>query len=186
MSPAPEDNSVAWNRAHDRLVHFLDTFALRDHIHASRLALDLLDRAREAHRQDPTCDPSTLTMVQARKLLAEWLATNLQEEHESTAKVMTTGYIALLLSRLYQVAPASFLHSPLSDDVRQSMQQTLVTTGPDLNVSSMTPRHLDYGPMLGLARQTWHRWDTKTFFITLLFWAGVYAILYLWLSGENL
>ena len=55
-------------------------------------------------------------------------------------------------------------------------------TGPDLNVSSMTPRHLDYGPMLDFARQTWHRWDAKEFFIALAFWAGVYTVFYWWLS----
>jgi hypothetical protein len=181
---ALEPSLETWNRAHDRLVRFLNTFALSDHPHVSRLALELLDRARAAHREDPSRDPTTLTMEQAQSLLAEWLAKNLQEEHESPAKIMTTGYIALLLSRLYQVAPDSFLEFPLPEEVRKSMQQTLVTTGPDLNVSSMTPRHLDYGPMLDFARQTWHRWDARTFFIALLFWAGIYVILYLWLSGN--
>jgi hypothetical protein len=179
------ENLDAWNRAHDRLTNFLRTFALGDHAHTSRLALELLDQAREIHRRDPTLDPTTLTMERAQKLLGEWFAKNLHEENESPAKVMTTGYIALLLSRMYRLAPTSFLEFALSDEMRQSMQRTLLTTGPDLNVSSMTPRHLDYGPMLGLARQTWHRWDAKTFFIALVFWALVYAALYAWLSGES-
>jgi hypothetical protein len=184
MNPPPE-NLDAWNRAHDRLTNFLHTFALGDHAHTSRLALELLDRAREIHRQQPTLDPTTITMDQAQKLLGEWFAKNLNEEGESPTKVMTTGCIALLLSRMYRLAPTSFLEFPLTDEMRQSMQQTLLTTGPDLNVSSMTPRHLDYGPMLGLARQTWHRWDAKTFIVAVLFWAVIYAVLYAWLSGES-
>jgi hypothetical protein len=47
----------------------------------------------------------------------------------------------------------------------------------------MTPRHLDYGPMLDLARQTWHRWDARRFFVALALWACIYTLLYLWLSG---
>jgi hypothetical protein len=62
------------------------------------------------------------------------------------------------------------------------MRQTLLVTGPDLKVSSMTPRHLDYGPMLALAKQTWHRWNTKAAIIALLFWTGVYFVFYWWLS----
>lgn len=178
-------DAAAWNRAHDRLIHYLNTFTLGDHVHVSRLALELLDQARAIHRQDASRDPVTITMEQVQKLLTEWLAKNLQEEHESPAKIMTSGYVALLLSRLYETAPASFLKSPLPDDVRKSMQQTLLTTGPDLNVSSMTPRHLDYGPMLDLARQTWHRWNAKAFVIAVLFWAGIYTVLYFWLAGAS-
>ena len=40
---------------------------------------------------------------------------------------------------------------PTGEELRQALHESLVVTGPDLNVSSMTPRHLDYGPMLDLA-----------------------------------
>ncbi len=176
------DEREPWNEAHDRLVQFLNTFALRDHAHISRLALELLDQAREIHRLDPTRDPTTVTMEQAQKRLASWLATNLGEEGEAPSKILANGYIALLLSRFYRTAPTAFLEIPLREDLRGSMRQTLLTAGPDLNISSMTPRHLDFGPMLDLARQTWHRWDAKAFAVALLFWGAVYTILYLWLA----
>jgi hypothetical protein len=175
--PTPE-NAAAWNRAHDRLVQFLNTFALGDHSHVSRLSLEFLDEAREIHRLDPSRDPTTVTMEQAQKRLAAWLAKNLGEEGQAPSKILANGYIALLLSRFYCTAPKAFLEFPLRDDLRGSMRQTLLMAGPDLNVSSMTPRHLDYGPMLDLARQTWHRWDGKSFTVAVLFWAGVYAIVY--------
>jgi len=58
----------------------------------------------------------------------------------------------------------------------------LLVPGPDLKVSSMTPRHLDYGPMLHFARQTWHRWSSREILIAMLFWVGVYFVFYWWLS----
>jgi len=172
----------AWNNAYDRLTHFLNTFALGDHAYVSRLALDFVRQAKEIHAQDPSRDPTTITMEHAQKAVAGWLARTLEEEGQAPSKILATGYIALLLSHVYRSAPLAFLASPLPDDLRQSMRQTLLITGPDLNVSSMTPRHLDYGPMLDLARQTWHRWEAKTFFIALAFWSAVYWVLYLWLS----
>jgi hypothetical protein len=180
--PTPPDEREAWNLAYDRLIQFLNTFALGDHARISKLALEFLDRARELHRAEPSREPVTVTMRYAQQSIVAWMAENLQED-EAPSRIVAAGYVALLLSRLNLTAPGAFLQSPLPPDLRERMQRTLVVTGPDLNVSSMTPRHLDYGPMLDLARQTWHRWDARTFFVALAFWACVYTGLYLWLSG---
>jgi hypothetical protein len=177
----PKDQE-AWNEAHDRLLIFLNTFALGDHAYVSQLAVSLLHQARELHRQNPSRDPITQTMELAQKRLADWLDTNLEEADTSPSHILATGTIALLLSQVYRTAPTSFLASPMPEELRQALRETLLVTGPDLNVSSMTPRHLDYGPMLQFARQTWHRWDAKELLIALLFWAGVYTVFYWWLS----
>ena len=107
---------------------------------------------------------------------------NLGEENKSPSHLLPAGYIAVLLSRVNRTAPATFLDGPLPEELRQALRETLIVTGPDLNISSMTPRHLDFGPMLQFAQQTWHRWDAKELLIALLFWAGVYTVFYLWLS----
>jgi hypothetical protein len=180
--PVARHDREAWNEAYDRLVNFLHTFALGDHAYVSQLALSLLHQAQDIHRQDTSRDPVTLTMEQAQKRLADWLATNLEEEDTSPSHILATGYVALLLSQAYRTAPTSFLASPLPEELRHALRETLLVTGPDLHVSSMTPRHLDYGPMLQFARQTWHRWDAKEFAIALVFWAGVYTVFYWWLS----
>jgi len=180
--PANGNNPEAWNEAYDRLENFLQALALGDHAHVSQMALELFRRAREEYLKNPSREPATLAMEQAQKQLADWLAVNLGEEDRTPSHILATGYIALLLSQVYRTAPASFLASPLPEELRQALRETLLVAGPDLNVSSMTPRHLDYGPMLQLARQTWHRWDAKELIIAIFFWAGVYTVFYWWLS----
>jgi hypothetical protein len=184
ISPAnPADNEqAAWNQAYDRLQDFLNTFALGDHAQVSRLTLKLLDQARELHRQDSSRDPVSLAMAQAQKLAGEWFAANLEMKDQPPSRLFASGYVALLLSRTFRTAPETFLTAPLPENLKESMRQTLLITGPDLNVSSMTPRHLDYGPMLDLARKTWHRWNTREIAFALLFWTGVYFVFYWWLS----
>lgn len=172
----------AWNQAYDRVFNFLKTFELGDHAHVSQLALNLLRQAQEQHQQDPSRDPTSLTLSLAQKSLTEWLATNLEQENKSPSHILPTGYIAVLLSRVNRTAPNTFLAGPLPEELRHALRETLIHTGPDLNVSSMTPRHLDFGPMLQFAKQTWHRWDAQEFFIALIFWAGVYTVFYWWLS----
>jgi hypothetical protein len=179
------ENQQAWNEAHQRLTLYLETFALGDRVQLARLALRLIDEARALHRADLSANPTVLTMRHAQTELNRWLATHLGEQDQSASQVLASGYIALLLSRLAQNQPEAFLSSPLPDELRRSLQQTLVVTGPDLTVSSMTPRHFDYGPMLGLARETWHRWDAKAFVTAILFWLGVYGISY-WCLSEYL
>jgi hypothetical protein len=176
------DEQAAWNQAHDRLRDFLNTFALGDHAQVSRLTLKLLDQTRELHRQDPTLDPVSLAMAQVQKLVGEWFASNLEMRDQAPAELMASGYVTLFLSRAFRTAPETFLTAPLPENLKESMRQTLLVTGPDLKISSMTPRHLDYGPMLDLARKTWHRWDAREIIIALLFWTGVYFVFYWWLS----
>jgi hypothetical protein len=172
----------AWNRAHARLQLYLETFVLGDQVLLERLALRLLDTARELHRASPALDPTTITLRHAQSALSRWLAGTLTGEAEPSAQALTSGTVALLLSRMPQKRPEFFLRDELPLEAREDLRRTLLVTGPDLTVSSMTPRHLDYGPMLGFARQTWHRWDAKSFGAAALFWLGVYGILYWWLS----
>jgi len=186
MNPSSDkttgDEQAAWNQAHDRLQDFLNTFALSDHLQVSRLTLKLLDQARKRHGQDPSLEPVSLTMAEAQKLTGEWLAANLEMQNQPPSRLLVSGYIALLLSRAFRVAPETFLTAPLRENIKESMRQTLLVTGPDLKISSMTPRHIDYGPMLDLARRTWHRWNSREIIIALLFWTGVYFVFYGWLS----
>jgi hypothetical protein len=178
-------NLAAWNQAHDRLHWYLETFALGDEIQVSRIALLLLDQARDLHSADPREDPTEVTLRHAQEELTRWLARQLGETDQTAPQILAGGTIALLLSKLAQERPDTFLADPAAIEVRDLLRRTFVVTGPDLTVSSMTPRHIDYGPMLGLARQTWHRWSVKTFATALLFWLGVYGICY-WCLSEYL
>jgi len=177
-----DNEQAAWNQAHDRLRDFLNAFALGDHAQVSRLTLKLLDQAREQHRQDPSRDPVSLAMAQAQKLVQEWFAANLEMRDQAPSELLASGCVALFLSRAFRSAPERFLTAPLPENLKESVHQTLLVTGPDLKISSMTPRHLDYGPMLDLARRTWHRWNPREIVIALIFWAGVYFVFYWWLS----
>jgi hypothetical protein len=173
----------SWNEAYDRLALYLRTFDLGDHAYTSRLTLDILHEAREKQRTGDAREPTTLTLDLAQKKIVTWLAANLPQADSSPGTLLPAGYIAILLSRAYRTAPDSFLATPVPEELRQALRESLLQTGPDLNVSSMTPRHLDYGPMLQFARQTWHRVDPKEFVIAAAFWFAIYIVLYWWLSS---
>lgn len=182
-SPTPYDQP-AWNEAHDRLHRFLDAFALADHSQVSRLTLMIFSLAKKRHRENPSLHPTTLVMQQSQELLNEWLARDLHAHGKLPSQLFASGYIALFLSRMFEMAPDEFLVSPVSEKWRQSMHEVLLVTGPNLMISSMTPRHLDYGPMLKLARETWHRWSVREILVAVFFWTGIYFISYWWLTDS--
>ncbi|MCE0498149.1 MAG: hypothetical protein LV481_09420 [Methylacidiphilales bacterium] len=177
-----DEEQAVWNQAHDRLRDFLNAFALGDHAQVSLLTLKLLDQARELHRQGPSLDPVSLVMALVQKKTDEWFSSNLEMRDQPASRLFSSGCVALLLSRAFRAAPETFLTSPLPEKLKETMHQKLLVTGPDLKISSMTPRHIDYGPMLGLAKRTWHRWNSREIIIALLFWAAVYFVFYWWLS----
>jgi hypothetical protein len=182
-SPPPPDQRKAWNEAFDRLSYYLESFAVEDRAHVSRVALEIFDHARQIHSTDPARPPTSLTMELAQARLTEWLATNLDEKDPGAAHVLANGGIALLLSRVFRTAPDSFLDGPLPEELRLALREKMLVAGPDLKISRMTPRHLDYGPMLGLARHSWHLWNVREVFAAVLFWAAVYVLFYWWLSN---
>jgi len=184
--PLSPEEQKAWNEAYDRLTYYLESFALEDRAHVSRVALEILDQARRAYRSDTSRPPTALTMELAHQRLADWLASNLDEPATSPSQIVANGSIALLLSRVFRTAPESFLAGPLPEELRQALREKLLIAGPDLNVSRMTPRHLDYGPMLSIARQTWHLWNFREVLVAILFWSGVYVLFYWWLSNYYL
>ena len=100
---------TAWNQAHERLRLYLATFVLGDEIQLERIALRLLDEAREKHRADPAQAPIAVTLRHAQGELTRWLARNLGEPERREAQVLAGGMIALLLSGLKWALAIGFI-----------------------------------------------------------------------------
>ena len=176
-APSPRD----WNRAYERLLQFLGSFGLGDQRRIARLALEIIEEAEGRQIPDGSPDPTVLTQEIARRRLAEWFARTLDREGRPDSEILEAGYLALLLSEIPEKTPQSFLVSPPTEETVRAMQGTLLVTGPDLTVSSMTPRRLDYGPLENLAQKTWQRWDPKEILAAFLLWTAIFFVLYRWL-----
>jgi hypothetical protein len=146
------------------------------------VTLEIVDHARKVFRTDKSRSPATVAMELAHQRLTKWLATNLLETDKPASEILADGSIALLLSRVFQTAPETFMAGPLPEELRHALRERLLVAGPDMDISRMTPRHLDYGPMLDIARQTWHRQDMRRIVVALIFWTAAYFGLYWWLA----
>ncbi|MDE1169870.1 MAG: hypothetical protein PW734_01465 [Verrucomicrobium sp.] len=178
MSSPSAANQEAWNEAHRRLVDYLDSFAWADARRVAQMALEIGADAQSLHAAEPARDPVSVTMGLAQERVAAWLAAGLGD---ASPERHGTACLPLLLSGIPQRQPAAFLAEPPSEAVRQAMQKPLLMVGPDLAISSMTPRHLDYGALRGLASQTWHRWEPREALVAVLLWTTIGILLYHWI-----
>ncbi len=173
-------DTTRWREAHRRLKHYVAAYHLMDSVHEAELVREIFEAAIERHLKNPKEHPTVSTMKQARQTIGEWLKSAMGKEKANVPAVQQVpiAHLTLLLSQVPRKMPMAFLAPEMPDRLRLFFARSLMMTGPTLNVASMTPRDLDYGPMLQLAQQTWHQWNTKRFMEALVFWACIYSIFY--------
>lgn len=178
VTSVPATDLPRWNEASTRLTQYLAAHRLASHLHRADLAEEILDEAQARHRERPDAEPVTLTMDVAQERIEKWFAGILEDTASPVGRRVENGRVAIWLTRANDLWPARFAAAELPDDMRRALCESSVRTGPDLAVTSMTSRGVDFGPMETLARQTWQNWDWAALARAGLFWAGVYALGY--------
>ena len=56
------------------------------------------------------------------------------------------------------------------------LSRVSVRTGPDLAISSMTPREMDYGAMETIAKGTWHRFAWTPLLRAAGLWTAIFFV----------
>ena len=172
----------AWNAAYVRVEDYLRAHRIHNRLHSSRLVLRILERAARRHAENPALDPTALAAEEAEMMMDRWFADVLNERDQPHERIAVDGRVALLLSDGPQKWPYAFLENEkVPEDFKQAMQESALTAGPDMTVSSMVPRPIDLGPIPAVAGETLERFERmpmlRTLFLWLLF-AGVLAVIF--------
>jgi hypothetical protein len=152
----PETGSTqAWNAAYYRLEDYLRAHAVTDRIHQAQIILPLLQRATARHATDPSQDPTRLAMEEIQRELDQWFQRVLPEENMPSARLNNLARASLYIVNATQRWPRIFLTpDPLPPDFLEAMQKASFQSGPDLNVSTMVPRHPDETSPVKLIEKT--------------------------------
>jgi len=183
LSPDPKPTVVSddldrWNQASLRLTHYLRAYRLASHLHQTKLVTRILTEARQEHLQRPEAEPVTLTMELAKRRIGDWFARMLEGSDIPAERRLEAGLLAYRLSHASERWPGKFLEEDVPAEMGEAMRASTVRTGPDLMVSSMTSRGVDFGQIETIARQTWQQWDFAQIGRAVFFWGGIYAIGY--------
>jgi hypothetical protein len=161
----------SWNAAYVRVEDYLRAHRIHNRLHQSRLIQKILERAARRHQAQPALDPTMIAAEETEAMMDAWFAEVLDEKGEPHDRLAIDGRVSLLLCDGPERWPYAFLDGEnIPADFVEAMRSSNLQAGPDLAVSSMVPRPIDFGRITGAAGETLERFERWPVLRALFLW----------------
>jgi hypothetical protein len=141
-----------WNAAYVKVENYFHALRIRNKPLLGQLVLRVLERAQRRAPSEPKRTATEIAAEEMDKLVTGWFAEVLQVSPTGTDQMLSTrGRLALLLADMPGKWQDQFLRpGPWPQEFVESMRESFFRAGPDFQLSKMTPRPLDLGPITTL------------------------------------
>jgi hypothetical protein len=141
-----------WNAAYVKVENYFHALRVRNKALLGQLVLRVLERAMRRAPAEPDRPTTELAAEEMDRIVTEWFAEVLQSPPTKTDYTLSTrGRLALLLADMPGKWQEQFLRpGPWPEEFTGAMRETFLRAGPDFQLSKMTPRPLDLGPITTL------------------------------------
>lgn len=141
-----------WNAAYGKVESYLHALRVRNRVLLGRLVIHVLQRAMRRAPNEPERSATALAAEEMDRVVTEWFAEVLQEEPTGADQMLSTrGRLALLLADMPGKWQDQFLRpGPWPQEFVDAMRRAYFHSGPDFQLSQMTPRPLHLGPITSL------------------------------------
>ncbi|MGH7977159.1 MAG: hypothetical protein ACREC8_10930 [Limisphaerales bacterium] len=141
-----------WNAAYAKVESYFHALRIRNKSLLGQLVLRVLERAQCRAPAEPEHSATQLAAEEMERLVNEWFNTVLKTPLKRTDRnISTRGRLALLLADMPGKWQEQFLRpGPWPEEFTSAMHETFLRAGPDFQLSKMTPRPLDLGPITTL------------------------------------
>jgi len=138
-----------WNAAYARVQSYFHALRVRNQVLLGRWVLHVLQRAMQRAPKEPERSAIELAADETDRVVTEWFGHVLQEPSAGPSHLLSTrGRLALLLADMPGKWQDQFLGAgPWPKEFVAAMRETYLRAGPDFQLSQMTPRQLDLGPI---------------------------------------
>ncbi|HXF11330.1 MAG TPA: hypothetical protein VN625_11145 [Desulfuromonadaceae bacterium] len=169
-----------WNAAYGKVESYFHALRVQNKALLGQLVLRVLERAMRRAPNESNRSATQLAAEEMDHLVTEWFADVLQSPStKSDGTLSTRGRLALLLADMPGKWQEQFLRpGPWPKDFTNAMRETFLRAGPDFQLSQMTPRPLDLGPiatLTNLGKYPYVRmitaWTIFGLLLVLIFWA---------------
>jgi hypothetical protein len=134
----------AWDDAYNKVEHYLISLQLKNRRVISRLVYFILEKAVEKSKYNSHFNPTSIAMEEAYNLTTNWCEKVLGVKFDQKS-IPIRGRVAMLLANLPEKWPQYFLNDgPWPKELIDSMKETYVKAGPDLQISRMKHRALEF------------------------------------------
>lgn len=143
-----------WNAAYEKVESYFHALRVRNKALLGQLVLRVLERAMRRAPAEPNRSATQLAAEEMDHIVIEWFAAVLQEPPANADQMLSTrGRLALLLADMPGRWQEQFLRpGPWPKEFITAMRETYLRAGPDFQLSKMTPRPLDLGPITTLTQ----------------------------------
>lgn len=178
----PEPTGPAWDEAFLRVESYLRAHQIESRLLLNRLVVEIIREARAA-ADTPAgagADPIALAMREAERRTTAWFAQALGDAADpEDERLGTRGRIALVIADVPARWPQHFLAStPPPPELVEAMRAAYLEAGPELELTRMVPRPLDFGPIANVADEAWKtfkRWPVLRAVVGWAFFVGLLA-----------
>jgi hypothetical protein len=175
-----------WNAAYEKVENYFHALRVRNKPLLGRLVLRVLERAAIRAPAEPERSATQIAAEEMDRIVIEWFAEVLQEPPANADQMLSTrGRLALLLADMPGRWQEQFLRpGPWPKEFISAMRETYLRAGPDFQLSKMTPRPFDLGPITTL--QNIGKFPYVRMLTAWTFW-GLLLIFVFWLThaGER-
>ena len=162
-----------WNEAYEKVENYLRACRINSRLHRARLIHRVLQRV-SAHGPDPRGEVlSTAAIRETQVMMEAWFARMLKPAAEDEGRYsLVDGRVALLLCDGSDRWPYAFLTTDdLPPDLVKEMRESMLVAGPNLEISNMVPRAIDYGWFPEIAGDTIDSLGRRPLLQALVAWA---------------
>lgn len=141
-----------WNGAYVKVENYFHALRIRNKPLLGQLVLRVLERAQRRAPAEPARSATELAAEEMDRLVTGWFGEVLQTSATGTDQMLSTrGRLALLLADMPGKWQDQFLRpGPWPPEFVAAMRESFLRAGPDFQLSKMTPRPLDLGPITTL------------------------------------
>ena len=141
-----------WNAAYVKVENYFHALRIRNKPLLGQMVLRVLERAQRRAPAELKRSATELAAEEMDHLVTTWFAEVLQTSPTGTDQMLSTrGRLALLLAEMPGKWQDQFLRpGPWPQEFVDAMRESFFRAGPDFQLSKMTPRPLDLGPITTL------------------------------------
>ena len=170
-----------WNGAYAKVENYFHALRIRNKPLLGQLVLRVLERAQRRAPAEPGVSATQLAAEEMDRIVTEWFSEVLQSPPTKADNTLSTrGRLALLLADMPGKWQDQFLRpGPWPVEFTSAMRETFLRAGPDFQLSKMTPRPLDLGPIMTLTS-----FGRLPYFRMVLVWAlfALLLVVVFWLT----
>ena len=141
-----------WNAAYVKVENYFHALRIRNKPLLGQMVLRVLERAQRRAPSEPSRSATEIAAEEMDKFVTDWFAEVLQTSPVGSEQTLSTrGRLALLLADMPGKWQDQFLRpGPWPQEFVDAMRESFFRAGPDFQLSKMTPRQLDLGPITTL------------------------------------